>query len=329
MGARTTEFMTLSERVTVVVPTVGGSPVLDHCLAAISRSRGSSPLVVLVADGSAERAALPRHGFDELIMAPVHAGFAVACNLGLSLAKTPYVAIVNDDAVIETDWLSRLGSELDENPTVAAVQGLNLQLDDRSRVDGRGIAWNRRWQPVQIDHQSRVRAPPSPLEVFGASATAVLYRRDALREVAVAADEVFDARLHTYYDDVDLAGRLRAAGHRSLSLPDARALHAGGASSASALPWKYRQLYGNRILVLARLLGHAFWPRLPWILRPDLGDLLRATLQGDRTTSLGVLAGWRRGLRLLRGFTHLGPPLVSLQEIRRFRIEPTAESGPP
>jgi GT2 family glycosyltransferase len=316
-------------RVSVVLPTVGGSPMLADCLRAIGSVRGGPPCVVLVVDGSADDGALPGQGYDQLITAPVRAGFAVACNLGLAATDTPYVAIVNDDAVLETDWLPRLQAVLDDDPGVAAVQGLNLQLDDTSRVDGRGIGWNRRWQPVQIDHDARVPSETSPVEVFGASATAVLYRSEALRQVAIATDTVFDPVLHTYYDDVDLATRLRSVGHRSLSVPAARALHAGGASTAAALAWRYRQLHGNRVLILARLLGSSFWPRLPAILRPDLGDLARAIQRGDRARWRGILGGWRRGASLLPRFAHRGPPLVPLDEIRRFRIAPAEESTRP
>ena len=81
-------------------------------------------------------------------------------------------------------------------------------------------------------------------QVFGVSATAAVYRRSALDEVGL-----FDERLVSWYEDVDLAVRLRAAGWRALHVPAARALHAGGAT-ARRLSWRYgRLLYGNRWLV--------------------------------------------------------------------------------
>ena len=54
------------------------------------------------------------------------------------------------------------------------------------------------------------------------SATAAIYRRSALADLGDAG-RPFDARLFAYYEDVDLACRLRAAGHRALRVPAARA----------------------------------------------------------------------------------------------------------
>ncbi len=66
---------------------------------------------------------------------------------------------------------------------------------------------------------SRPRRPDVGVEeIFGVSATAAVYRREALRAVA-SGGEVFDPRLGSYYEDVDLAGRLRAAGFARSARP--------------------------------------------------------------------------------------------------------------
>ena len=314
--------MTTSTQVTVVVPTIGSSPVFERCLEALASSSRAVARVVVVADSATASTAIPRHLVDRLILAPANSGFAVSCNLGLAEIDTPLAAIVNDDAVVEPEWLDILVEELERDPLAGAVQGVNLQMSDPGKIDGCGIAWDRRWQPVQIDHGSHQPSVARVSEVFGASATAVVYRTDSLIQSAVAARQVFDPKLHTYYDDVDLAGRLRAARYRSLVVPSAQAYHAGGASTSDALEWRHGQIYGNRLLVLARLLGRSFWARLPVILWPDVTDLLRAMARRDRVQYHGILKGWRRTADLLRSFAHSGPPLVSLREMHDFQRKP-------
>ena len=143
-------------------------------------------------------------------------------------------------------------------------------------------------------------APPKEggvREVFGVSATAALFRRDALH--AVAADgAVFDPRLVSYYEDVELAGRLRAAGYRALLVPTARARHAGSATGRTMSRERWRLIYGNRWLAAARLLGRGFWPRVPLLALRDLLDLGRAALGGDEARVAGIVAGWGRALRV-------------------------------
>ena len=77
----------------------------------------------------------------------------------------------------------------------------------------------------------------------------------ALERVAVSAGDLFDERLYAYYEDADLASRLRASSYRAHLVTAARSTHAGSASEA-ALPQSRRALvYGNRYLVVARLLA--------------------------------------------------------------------------
>ena len=81
-------------------------------------------------------------------------------------------------------------------------------------------------------------APPSERrarEVFGVSATAALYRARGARG-GRRRGQLFDPRLVSYYEDVDLAGRLRAAGYRALWVPEARARHAGSITGRTPEP---------------------------------------------------------------------------------------------
>jgi GT2 family glycosyltransferase len=265
-------------------------------------------------------------------------GFATAVNLGLAAAETPYVAVVNDDAVVEPGWLRALTEALEAEPRAAAAQGVNLAPGEPATVDGWGLAWNRWLQAVQL---GRGAPPPAlsapPREAFGVSATAALYRREALLAVdlseerrrrrppahfpAVFLEEdlvpppiVFDPLLGSYYEDADLATRLRAAGWTALSVPAARARHAG-AATAGAGTWRWRHVYGNRWAVAARLLGRAFWRRLPRMALRDLADLAASLGRGDLRRAAGVVLGWVRAARLLPAFARTGPPLLAPAEM--------------
>ena len=122
------------------------------------------------------------------------------------------------------------------------------------------------------------------------------------------APQVFDQRLDTYYEDADLAWRLRAAGYAALTVPAARALHAGGATGGRRAAWRWRRIHGNRYPVAAGLLGSSFWSRLPRIFWRDLLDLGRSLAHLRLRRSAGIVGGWGRALRLLPGFVRTGPP---------------------
>jgi GT2 family glycosyltransferase len=315
--------------VTIVIPTVGGSSIFRDCLEALANDRRAGARLVVVADRNMPAGEIPQDLIDLVVRAPRNGGFSASCNLGLAEVETELSAIINDDAIVAADWLQIMITELGKNSRVAAIQGLNFQMHEAGKIDGCGITWNDRWQPVQIDHGLDRASITETQEVFGASATAAVFRHSALLEVATGPNQIFDPNLHTYYDDVDLASRLRSAGYTSLVVPSARAEHAGGASSEAALQWRYQQLYGNRLLVLARLLGRQFWPRLPQILSADLRDFARAVTRRDRLQLTGMTKGWQRAAGLLPKFAHTGKALVSTTEIKRLQEMSTRGSSAP
>jgi hypothetical protein len=306
----------MAVRISAVVLTLGRSPLLIPCLEALRREGGSALEIILVDQGEAP-SAIP-DGFADRILRPGrNLGFAAGNNLGIAESSGDRVALVNDDAVVEPGWLGALADALEADPGAAAAQGVNVRLGEPGICDGRGLGWNRWWQAVQLGFGDPVPDPaPGIREVFGVSATAALFRREALREIAPGG-EVFDPRLFLYYEDVDLAARMRAGGWRALLVPAARAGHAGSISGRTIGRDRWRFLYGNRYLAAARLLGRSFWPRLPWMALRDLADLVRSFPQRERF--VGILAGWGRAVRLLPGFARRGAPAVPLGEIHRFR----------
>ncbi len=393
-----------SPLVTAVVPTVGLSPLLASCLAALRAQRGAGEIEILVVDQADPPVALPPGLADRVLRPGRNLGFAGGTNLGIAAARGALVATVNDDALVAPDWLAILTAALLADPGAAAVQGVNLRLDTPAppavqptgaglvatlattttvttatgagpaattttattaistgrtgavspppdtpalpttlpprspeRLDGCGLAWNGWWQAVQLGHDADLAglavltaAPPPPyaIEIFGVSATAALFRRAALERVAPAGN-VFDPRLVSYYEDAELAGRLRAAGFRALLAPRAVAHHAGSASGRTASRERWRLIYGNRYLAAARLLGRGFWPRLPAMVCRDLADVLspRAWRAAPprRAPIAGIALGWARAARLLPAFAHRGapaPPVATVARLRRLPAEP-------
>lgn len=305
-------------RTAAVIPTLGASPWLEDSLRSLRRDAGASLEIVVVDQGAGTQ--LPAGAADRVIRSGRNLGFAGGVNRGLAEVRSPLVAVVNDDLLVEPGWLAALVEVLEAQPRAAAAQGVNLRLDDPSRVDGAGIVWNRWWQAVQAGRGGPApSAVGPPVELFGVSATAALYRRQALEEAALPGGGLFDARLGSYYEDVDLAGRLRAAGWTAQLVLAARARHAGSATGAALGCRRFALLYGNRHLVLARLLGRAYWSRLPRLLGRDVRDLLRALAGADGAALAGIAAGWARALGHLGAYARTGPPLVPLAELERFR----------
>ncbi|MDY7093944.1 MAG: glycosyltransferase family 2 protein [Acidobacteriota bacterium] len=289
----------------IVVPTVGASPLLLPCLEALRRDGGEA-LEILVVDQAPEPLALPSELAVRHLRPGSNLGFTGGVNHGLEAAAGELVGTVNDDLVVQPGWCRGLARALEQDPAAGAAQGVVLRWDDAKRVDGAGLAFNRWGQAVQLGHGQRpedVLSGGTPRRIFGASATAVLFRRQALEAVA-GEDGVFDRRLGSYYEDVDLACRLRAAGFHALLVPGALARHKGSATGGAD---RLELVYRNRYAVLARVLGRSFWLHLPRFVLRDGLDLLRFVLRGQEAKAGALLVGVGRAVRLVPEFLHRGP----------------------
>ena len=281
--------------VSAVVINRDGGDALDRCLESL---RGQSGLVleIVVVDNASAEAERRRIGekFPEVRLVPFSSnlGFARAANEGIARSSAELVLLVNNDARLAPDYAARLAARLSLDGRLAGVQGIVLRPDGVT-VDTAGLDWNSRGEAVPLcGGRDRFEAPVEGIEVPGISATAALYRREALEEAAPDG-RVFDDSFFAYYEDVDLALRLARAGWKFALDPEAVAFHEGS-MTGSRTPWR-RALWTarNRWRTLLKNFDRGF-------LRRRLGDLLRADLAHAR--SLGpsgivlLLAVWPAAL---------------------------------
>jgi len=267
----------------VVVVNWNGGELLWRCLDALAGQGAAAIAVVDNGSEAAERERLAATPGVTLLPLPSNEGFAPAANRG-TLAGSPdrpYVALVNNDCVLLPGFLGRCVAALEEDPGLAAVQGAVLDASGE-RVDGCGIAWNARAEAVQIGHGGRPpEAGAPPFAIPGVSATAAVYRREALLSSGGFAGSFF-----AYYEDADLSLRLARAGWRFACVPAARALHEGSATGRRTPRARWRRLFANRQRTLRRNLAGALllWPVSP-------GALLAASRDLGLAGALAAAAG--------------------------------------
>lgn len=237
----------------VVVVNWNGGALLDDCLDALAREPASRLLVVDNGSDAEELRRLAARPGVFVLPLGTNRGFASAANGGAidaRLKSLPYLAFVNNDAVLEPGYLASCVAALEADPGLAAVQGVILDGEGRL-ADGLGIAWNRRLEAIQLGHGEpppQAVAPPFPIP--GVSGTAPVFRRRAFEEAGGFAGSFF-----AWYEDADLALRLLRSGARFACVPAARARHVGSATGRRVPERKWRLLFGNRLRTLRRNLS--------------------------------------------------------------------------
>lgn len=223
--------------VDVIVLDVDGGAMLAECIASI-RAQSVPSRVVVFDNGSRTPVRL-----DDVAVhrSETNLGFAGGANAAYQLTSAPYVALVNNDVVLDREWLAYVRDAFERDEKLAAVQTIIRRPD--GRIDGAGIDISDGTYR-QIGHGYSIGAPLAV--AWGVSATATLYRRAAL------GTHIFDERFFAYYEDVELCARLRRDGWRTAVLPVIKATHRGS-HSASILGGDALRLRTRNRYVVARL----------------------------------------------------------------------------
>jgi GT2 family glycosyltransferase len=203
--------------ISIIIVNFNGRMLLENCLDSVIKTNYPNFHVIVVDNGSSEDITeLIRHYSQEstvkisLIKNKKNLGFAEANNIGFKQCSGKYVAFLNNDTVVDSNWLQSMVAILENNEKVAAVQSV-LLTKDGLRVDSVGgvmdIFGTAEDKVVPLGNLNHWVASNSD-KIFSFCAAAVLIRRDVF--VAVGG---FDSRFFAYYEDVDLSWRIRLHGY--------------------------------------------------------------------------------------------------------------------
>ena len=222
-------------------------PLLRSCLEALRAQTRPPDAVMVVDNASTDGSADALESTDprlEVLRLGTNVGFAAANNRAVASLGTTWVALLNPDAFPDPDWLSSLLAAAESHPEFSLFASRLLRADDPSRLDGTGDVYYASGLAARRDHGRHVSggATRAPEEVFGPCAAAALLPVEAFR-----AHGGFDESYFCYFEDVDLAFRLRLSGHRCLYVPAAVARHVGSASAGARSD--FTLYHGHRNLV--------------------------------------------------------------------------------
>ena len=110
----------MSAAVDLVIPNLDGEALLAACLEAVKAQTLAPARVIVVDSGSVDgsRAVAEAHGVEWHALA-VNNGFAAAVNRGIAISESPYVALLNNDAVPEPGWLAALVEALERDSALS------------------------------------------------------------------------------------------------------------------------------------------------------------------------------------------------------------------
>lgn len=309
--------------VSVVVPNWNGAAWLGQCLDSLRSQRYPNYEVLVVDNGSTDESrqiASKAGRWVQWIALPENLGFAGGVNVGLTYCRGELVALLNNDATADPDWLLQLVAGLNEAGVGMAASKI-LRWGEPATIDKAGhlIYWdgqNRGRGTGEADHGQF----EDIAETLFPDGCAALYRRELLDETGG-----FDPMFFAYGDDADLGMRSRLLGWKCVYVPRAVVRHRGAATSGkfskSRVLWIERnrlwlalKCFPLELLLLAPLLTawRLFWNVISLVARR--GSAARFRLQGSVAELLVALAGayWQ-------GLNRLAPVLKARRRLWRNR----------
>ena len=238
---------------TVAIPTLAADDRLSQCLDALGRQTRRDFEVVII-DNSGKGLAQRFDGAARVLVNPRNLGYGAAINQALAAAAAPYLAALNDDAVVRPGWLAALVDALERRPD-AGMCASQVRLFGEDLLDSAGMLVAADGSSKQRGHGRPPADFPVPEETLFPSGSAALYRRAMLDDIGG-----FDPRFFLYCEDTDLGLRARWAGWKCLYVPDAVVEHHYSHSAGRASPLKAYYVERNRLFVAGQEFSRAHGP---------------------------------------------------------------------
>jgi GT2 family glycosyltransferase len=246
--------------VSFIIVNWNGLGLLPECLQALEAQSFQDCEIIVVDNGSGDGSVawLQAHCRPRwrLIFLPHNTGFGYANNVGIRESQGEWVALINNDTVLDPDWLALTMACAHGRPLVGMVGGMVLNYYHREVIDNTGHLIYPDGLNRGRDRLERYHGQSGHIEeILFPSACAALYRKTMLMESGL-----FDESFFAYGDDTDIGLKGRLLGYVALYCPQAIAYHKYSQTAGAYSATKAFLVERNRLWVLVK-----FFP-LPEIL---------------------------------------------------------------
>ena len=316
--------------VSIIIVNYNGSGFLQDCINSVLNLNYPRFELIIVDNASADNSVSIIEDFKKhakirltLVKSGQNLGFARANNIGVEYSSCKYIAFLNNDTVVDKNWLCTMVDVLEKDASVGAIQSLLLTRDGLGFdslggiIDVLGTAEDR----VTQFNKSRQIIKRGYEQIFSACAAAMLVRKDVFENVGK-----FDSNFFAYYEDVDLSWRIRLNGYSVILDRNSTVYHMRSQTSK-----KFRRqvfdyhLYKNQLAMLIKNYGSkTFLLVMPVVSLLYFYRIANAVKQNDAHLAIATLGAliWNlknsRSLIFERGRIQHSVRRVDDKEIRKM-----------
>lgn len=206
--------------VSVCILNYNGEIFIERCIASVLRTSYPRYEIILVDNASSDNSLKVIKDTLQsvndvditVITLSTNIGYAGGHNTSAKIAKGKYLAFLNVDTEVEPDWLSSVDL-MDCDPSIAAVQPLIMDYEDRTRIQNMGMNLTR-FGTLQIlgkgmHYHDLTECGAMIYEIFSALGASFIVRKEQFDALGG-----FDEEMFMYFEESDLCWRLWLEGYK-------------------------------------------------------------------------------------------------------------------
>jgi len=230
----------------VLVLNYNGLRFLDGCFRSLEKLNYPDYEVVFIDNASSDDSVdYVRHNFPwvKVVIHENNYGFCEGYNRSINYAEGEYLAFLNNDTIVDQDWLTGLVTAAHEHQ--ADICGSKILLFDEPRLinhigakitplgSGYDLAFGTK--------DSKTYNSQKPVFTAAACGAAMLIKKETFLKLGG-----FDPDYFAYFEDVDLCWRAWLQGYRVMHIPSSVIYHKFGGSWGSSRYSESRTFYGQK-----------------------------------------------------------------------------------
>ncbi len=162
--------------------------------------------------------------------------YSYAQNQGIIQAKGEFILSLNNDVILDRDFLKEAITAMKTDENIGIVSGKILS-GDKNFIDTAGQLLSRFRKPLERGYRQKDSGQFDKAGfIFGACGACALYRSRMLDEIRLQNAEYFDNDYGLFYEDLDLNWRANIFGWKAYYAPKAVGYHARGGSAKTGAP---------------------------------------------------------------------------------------------
>ncbi len=293
--------------VSIIILAYNGEGVIKDCLDSVLRQSYENREIIVVDNASADGTLEILDGFKNsdlrfrIIANEKNIGFA-GHNIGIDESQGEFVLCMNQDAVLNENFISRAVELMETDEKIGAMQGkilrkeLGIKNNESRIIDTTGHVIYKSRRVADRGQGEEDKGQYDKIEgVFGVNGAVAFFRKACLEAVKieipssqfpVPSPQYYDPDFFMYKEDIDLSWRIRLYGWKIVFCPKAIAYvertskpidEKGGTAETIKTRRKQAQFVKNlsfknhRLALVKNDLPRLFIKHLPWILSREIG----------------------------------------------------------